>query len=166
MDGSTSKTDEPSSWTPFSNDLVLQTPENSGTHYLWVKAVDHAGNKKTVISNPFYVDAVPPNFVALQTPENDQWTNNKVTLILKNISDVGSGYKNTKLPDGSYVTSTTINYDVKENGIYTFVVSDYAGNVKKHTFSVSNIDKKKPIVEIEEIGRTSSKLDIRLNYGD
>lgn len=163
---STSKTDEPSSWTPFSNDLVLQTPENSGTHYLWVKAVDHAGNKKTVISNPFYVDAVPPNFVALQTPENDQWTNNKVTLILKNISDVGSGYKNTKLPDGSYVTSTTINYDVKENGIYTFVVSDYAGNVKKHTFSVSNIDKKKPIVEIEEIGRTSSKLDIRLNYGD
>ena len=153
---STSNSTEPSSWTNFSSGDTITTPSSSGGQYLWVKVTDQAGNVTITKSNVFRVDVTAPTASTSQSPANGTWTNGSVTLTLSNISDSGgSGYKNTKLPDGSYITTTTTTYTVTTNGTYSFVIYDHAGNSTTKSFTVSNIDKTAPNVSFTVNGNSN-----------
>lgn len=151
---SNSNTTTPSSWTDFSSGATLTSPSNSGTYYLWVKVVDNAGNTTITKSNAFQVDNTNPTASTSQTPTS--WTNGNVTLTLTNIADTGgSGYKNTRLPDGTYVTTTSATYTATANGTYDFVIYDNAGNATTKSFTVSNIDKTKPVISYSQDGNST-----------
>lgn len=66
--------------------------------------------------------------------------------------DGESGVKRIKLPNGEYRTMDvegnplTIDYNIVQNGSYTFVVEDYAGNTYSKTISITNIDDEPPIL--------------------
>lgn len=140
---STSNTVQPSSWTNFTNGATLSTPSSSGIHYLWVKATDKVGNQIITKSLGFRVDVTPPTSLITQTPT--EWTKGSVTLNISGIVDVGgSQYYRTKLPNGTYSTSKTPSQTVTENGKYSFVIYDNAGNSTTKTINVTNIDKVAP----------------------
>ena len=67
-----------------------------------------------------------------------------------NTTDALSGIKSIKLPNGESRTNTTdgkplsTTYNILENGSYTFVVTDFAGNQISKTVTIKNIDKIEP----------------------
>ncbi|AIF68387.1 hypothetical protein GZ22_18290 (plasmid) [Terribacillus saccharophilus] len=63
-----------------------------------------------------------------------------VTLTAK-ASDANIGMKRIKKPDGSWVNGDTATYNVTDNGTYTFVAEDVAGNQASKSYAVKNIDK-------------------------
>ena len=101
-------------------------------------------------------DAEPPTASTSKSPTT--WTNGNVTLSVYNISDTGgSGYNNTKLPNGTYSSSTSINYTVSENGTYEFVIYDEEENSTTKKFVVDNIDKVNPSVTFSQNGNSTYK---------
>lgn len=60
------------------------------------------------------------------------------------MADANSGVKQIKLPDGTIKTTATGDYTVSQNGTYTFVVYDVAGNTLTLQETVTNIDKTPP----------------------
>lgn len=60
------------------------------------------------------------------------------------VADANSGVKQIKLPDGTIKTTATGDYTVSQNGTYTFVVYDVAGNTLTLQETVTNIDKTPP----------------------
>lgn len=80
---------------------------------------------------------------------------NKDVAIGVTLSDNISGINSVEGPN--YVSSpggaknSNFTYIVTENGSFKFTVSDRAGNVSTNTFTVSNIDKLKPVTSISGI---------------
>lgn len=110
---------------------------------------DNAGNqtvKSITVSN---IDKLSPT--ADLNASTNTATNENVLLTLSNIRDTGvSGLKGITLPDGNIVTGATATYTVTENGVYTFLVEDKAGNRWTKTVNVTNIDKTKPIGQVKQ----------------
>lgn len=61
---STSSSQQPTSWTSFSNGATLNTPSSTGDHYLWVRSEDNVGNVSVTKSNVFRVDRTAPEHVS------------------------------------------------------------------------------------------------------
>lgn len=117
------------------------TATQNGTYTF--RATDKAGNIRDVSVSVTNIDKTAPTGTLSQTPT--AWTNGNVTLNLTGVSDSGgSGLKNIKLPNGSFVTGTSASYAVSSNGTYSFVIYDNAGNSTTKTITVSNIDKSAP----------------------
>lgn len=77
------------------------------------------------------------------TPNATSWTRGDV-IINVNASDSGSGVKNIKMPDGSFVNSSSTNYTISTNGIYTFTTYDNVNKSTTKTITINNIDKTAP----------------------
>lgn len=106
-------------------------------------------------------DKVPPTADIVQTPTS--WTNDKVTLEVTNIKDTGgAGYYQTKLPDGSFTTSSNPKFVVTSNGTYSFVIYDNNGNSTTKKITVSNIDKEKPKATISYSSTNKTNKDITI----
>jgi hypothetical protein len=104
---------------------------------------DNLGNQRTKTVSVTNIEKVAPT--ANLSASTTDWTNSNVTLNLTAIADSGgSGYSKTKLPNGSYVTTTTASQVVTTNGTYSFVIYDNAGNSTTKSITVSNIDKTPP----------------------
>ena len=73
-------------------------------------------------------------------------TNGKVTITLK---IDGRSYSSTILPDNTKTTEKTINYEVQDNGIYTFKVYDVNNEELIKTFYIENINHTKPVGKCE-----------------
>nr|WP_032072465.1 hypothetical protein [Clostridium botulinum]BAP25723.1 hypothetical protein [Clostridium botulinum] len=70
------------------------------------------------------------------------WTNKDFTV--KVTATDNTKVKLIKLPDGTVVNGDTGTFTIKENGTYSFVAEDEAGNTKTKELKVSNIDKVAP----------------------
>ena len=79
------------------------------------------------------------------------WTNGNVTITLSGISDVGAaGYKRTKLPNGTYSSSTSVSYVATTNGTYRFEVEDDVGNVLVRDVVVDKIERIAPTASVSQ----------------
>jgi len=59
----TSATEAPSRYTTVANQTEVMSPEETNTYYLWVQAVDQAGNIETIVSAPYHIDNSYPEIV-------------------------------------------------------------------------------------------------------
>lgn len=138
-------TSTPVSWNSYTGGMLTQPA--TGNYYLHYRVVDRAGNEMIGYVGGFRYENTPPTATTSQSISG--WTNGTVTLNLSNIADSGgSGYYRTKLPDGSYVTTTSATFTATANGTYSFVIYDNAGNSTMKTFDIRTIDKKTPSADL------------------
>ena len=115
------------------------TVSQNGTYTFVV--YDVAGNILTLTEKVTNIDKVTPTGSLSHSPTN--WVNTDVKIHW-NVADANSGVKQIKLPDGTIKTTATGDYTVSQNGTYTFVVYDVAGNTLTLQETVTNIDKTQP----------------------
>lgn len=74
--------------------------------------------------------------------------------------DGTSGVKRIRLPNGEYRTaeqegqSLIVDYNIIENGDYTFLVEDYAGNTTSQKITITNVDSTAPVTQ-ETLSKTT-----------
>ncbi|NFA61295.1 hypothetical protein EXM63_06455 [Clostridium botulinum] len=85
-------------------------------------------------------DKEAPEINLIGIPED--WTNKYFTITVKATDN--TKVKSIKLPDGTFINGDTGTFTIKENGTYSFVAEDEAGNTKTKELKVSNIDKVAP----------------------
>ena len=115
------------------------TVSQNGTYTFVV--YDVAGNTLTLQETVTNIDKTPPTGSLSHSPTN--WVNTDVKIHWS-VADANSGFKQIKLPDGTIKTTATGDYTVSQNGTYTFVVYDVAGNTLTLQETVTNIDKTPP----------------------
>lgn len=143
--------------TTFSNKTFQVT--SNGTYTFTLE--DNAGNTSTRSVNVTNIDTTAPTGNLTQTPTS--WTNSNVTLNLTGVADSGSGVKNIKLPNGTFVTGTTASQSVSSNGTYSFVIEDNAGNTTTKSITVSNIDTVDPTGTLSQTPTSWTDGDVTLN---
>lgn len=115
------------------------TVASNGTYtFVLEDNVGNTRNYNVTISN---IDKTAPTGSLSHSPTN--WVNTDVKIHW-NVADANSGVKQIKLPDGTIETTATGDYTVSQNGTYTFVVYDVAGNTLTLQETVTNIDKTQP----------------------
>lgn len=102
---------------------------------------DNVGNTRNYNVTISNIDKTAPTGSLSHSPTN--WVNTDVKIHW-NVADANSGVKQIKLPDGTIETTATGDYTVSQNGTYTFVVYDVAGNTLTLQETVTNIDKTQP----------------------
>lgn len=133
----------------LSRTIRLQSNDGAYRNYRVYETVN--GNLNIEVT-----DATAPTASTSQSPTS--WTKGSVTLRVYNIDDKGgSGYRHTRLPNGSYSTSKNITYTVSQNGTYTFTIYDHQGNKTEKTFNVTNIDNTPPSVTFNPNGGSTYK---------
>lgn len=99
-----------------------------------------ATNNSTYTGN-LIVDKVEPS--AIISGNTIEWTNKDIILNV-NASDITSGVKRIQNPDQTWTDGANMVYTVTDNGDYSFVIEDKAGNITRVTENVGMIDKTKP----------------------
>ena len=102
---------------------------------------DNVGNTRNYTVTINNIDKTAPTGSLSHSPTN--WVNTDVKIHWS-VADANSGFKQIKLPDGTIKTTATGDYTVSQNGTYTFVVYDVAGNTLTLQETVTNIDKTPP----------------------
>ncbi len=102
---------------------------------------DNVGNTRNYTVTINNIDKTAPTGSLSHSPTN--WVNTDVKIHWS-VADANSGVKQIKLPDGTIKTTATGDYTVSQNGTYTFVVYDVAGNTLTLQETVTNIDKTPP----------------------
>ena len=143
--------------TTFSNKTFQVTSNGVYTFTL----EDNAGNTSTRSINVTNIDTTAPTGNLTQTPTS--WTSGNVMLNLTGVADSGSGVKNIKLPNGTFVTGTTASQSVSSNGTYSFVIEDNAGNTTTKSITVSNIDTVDPTGTLSQTPTSWTDGDVTLN---
>ena len=108
---------------------VSSLKEGDHKIYIWVE--DNQGAKSNEISRAFSIDKTPP--VITINPYNTEWTNQNITVT----ATVDKGALNQE------------SYTFTENGSFTFIATDIAGNVTKKIVTITNIDKELPTMTIK-----------------
>lgn len=136
----------------------------TGNFYAHIAAIDNQGNMSAV-THLQYTDNIKPTLRI--TSSNTTWTKGSVTLQVV-ASDAQTGIKRIQKPDGTWVNSERIQYDVSQNGTYTFTAEDNAGNQQSESITVRNIDREPPKITTSLKERSWSKDDItlQLKYED
>jgi hypothetical protein len=122
-----------------SGSVATFTITNNGTYQF--KAEDFVGNITTQSITISNIDKVAPSLTI--TPNTTSWTNQDVVLTVEG-TDVGSGVKRIRLPNGDWVNNSVVTYIVSQNGTYTFTVEDNVGNQTTKSITINNIDKTPP----------------------
>ena len=133
--------------------------------YMHIKAIDNVGYESEV-THTLIADTIEPSITATLSPT--EFTNQDVNINV-NIKDLESGIKNIKLPDGTDTTALNNNYIVKENGNYTFIAYDKAGNTQTKTVNVNNIDKIPPKLQVDysqTTGWINKDIEVIINLTD
>lgn len=125
---------------------------------------DHAGNVKTKTLEISNIDNEKPT---AKIDWRKDWTNEDVIIELSDFKDAGTaGYSHTVFPNGVIMTGNTAIFTVRENGIYSFDVFDNVGNVNTMDVVIENIDKEKPMVEIQEKDKTNDNVKAIIKIRD
>jgi hypothetical protein len=130
LSGSTSQ-----NWKEYTSAFTI-TDEGETT--ITAKVFDKAGNLSQTVSKTVKIDKSLPSLTV--TPSVYGLTNTELNLLVK-ASDLLSGIKRIKLPNGNYVYSPEITFRVGENGTYVFEAEDNVGNKTSFTSTVNNIKK-------------------------
>ena len=153
----------PSSW----SSAIAKSTDNikitqTGIMYLHIKAVDNAGNTSADRAvGPFKIDNVAPTGSLSHNPT--QWVNTDVKIHWS-VADANSGFKQINLPDGTIKTTATGDYTVSQNGTYTFVVYDVAGNTLTLQETVTNIDKVAPTGSLSHSPTNWVNTDVKIHW--
>ncbi|MCC5439227.1 hypothetical protein AL714_16365 [Clostridium botulinum] len=148
------------------NDTVIignkYTVSNNGTYI--VEVTDNAGNKiskQITISN---IDRELPNGTV--TADKKSWTNGNVTLICTATDNIG--VKSITLPDGKVITGSKATLVADKNGKYNFIIEDISGNKRTVDYTVSNIDKELPTLNLatSTTNYTNGNVDINIDAKD
>ncbi|MDF2866404.1 MAG: hypothetical protein K0R72_1222 [Clostridia bacterium] len=135
--------DEPTGeWTTFVNNEIISKADSNGTYYLWIKALDNAGNSIITKSNAFVVDNIVPENPTL-TAIPTAWTNTNVTVTITYPSDAFvKEYSIDGITWNAYTEVVLIT--TNNTTIYTRA-TDASGNQSgQSTLTVANIDKIMP----------------------
>ena len=120
---------------------TYEVSENSDYTF---SVTDNAGNTATKTVTISCIDKTAPT---LEVTYDNNPTNKNITFSVFT-SDNESGISAIILPDGSINYSSSTQFEVSENGDYTFTVTDKAGNITTKTVTILNIDKTVPQLEI------------------
>ncbi|WCK57685.1 hypothetical protein PP175_26990 (plasmid) [Aneurinibacillus sp. Ricciae_BoGa-3] len=123
---------------PFSSYNSPVTISTEGTTIISARAIDNAGNISSIVTKTVRIDKYPPTLTV--TENIDELTNTDVVLTANAVDSI-SGIKHIQLPNGNFVSNSSINYVVSTNGSYTFTAEDNAGHLVTVTKLVSNIKK-------------------------
>ncbi|MDF2866403.1 MAG: repeat family protein [Clostridia bacterium] len=150
----TQNVDEPTGqWNTFVNDEVINKVDSNGTYYLWIKALDNAGNSLITKSNVFTVDnIVPENPTMSANPTT--WTNGNVTVTITYSDDTAIKEYSTNGTTWSAYTAPVV---VSTNNTTVYArASDASGNQSgQSTITIANIDKVIPTVAYATNGGTN-----------
>ena len=147
--------------------------ENKTIYIRYRDQAGQTGNVKTVTINN--IDKILPE-IKLISQSTKEATNENVTLsvIMQDYLSGISGYMISKDANLNIDSTGWTNIDrntseienkfeISENGIYYIYVKDTAGNVKKDSINISNIDKEKPkIKEIEYSNLDWTTEDVKI----
>lgn len=122
----------------YSVSTIYVVPANGSYTFVLEDNVGNTRNYTVTINN---IDKTAPTGSLSHSPTN--WVNTDVKIHWS-VADANSGVKQIKLPDGTIKTTATGDYTVSQNGTYTFVVYDVAGNTLTLQETVINIDKTLP----------------------
>lgn len=122
----------------YSVSTIYVVPANGSYTFVLEDNVGNTRNYTVTINN---IDKTAPTGSLSHNPT--QWVNTDVKIHWS-VEDANSGVKQIKLPDGTIKTTATGDYTVSQNGTYTFVVYDVAGNTLTLQETVTNIDKTPP----------------------
>ena len=122
----------------YSVSTIYVVPANGSYIFVLEDNVGNTRNYTVTINN---IDKTAPTGSLSHSPTN--WVNTDVKIHWS-VADANSGVKQIKLPDGTIKTAATGDYIVSQNGTYTFVVYDVAGNTLTLQETVTNIDKTPP----------------------
>lgn len=122
----------------YSISTIYVVPANGSYTFVLEDNVGNTRNYTVTINN---IDKTAPTGSLSHSPTN--WVNTDVKIHWS-VADANSGFKQIKLPDGTIKTTATGDYTVSQNGTYTFVVYDVAGNTLTLQETVTNIDKTLP----------------------
>ncbi len=142
-----------SGWVTFTNGSAITKTGVTGTYYLWVKAIDNAGNTYITKSNAFGTDVTPPINPAMSASPTG-WTNGNVTVTITYPADaVIKEYSTDGTIWSTYISGvivTTNNTTVYARG------TDASGNQSgQSTLTVANIDKISPTIVYGTNGGTN-----------
>ena len=135
------------------------TVSQSGTYTFIV--YDVAGNTLTLQETVTNIDKVAPTGSLSHSPTN--WVNTDVKIHWS-VADANSGVKQIKLPDGTIKTTATGDYTVSQNGTYTFIVYDVAGNTLTLQETVTNIDKVAPTGSLSHSPTNWVNTDVKIHW--
>lgn len=122
----------------YSVSTIYVVPANGSYIFVLEDNVGNTRNYTVTINN---IDKTAPTGSLSHSPTN--WVNTDVKIHWS-VADANSGVKQIKLPDGTIKTTATGDYTVSQNGTYTFIVYDVAGNTLTLQETVTNIDKTPP----------------------
>lgn len=122
----------------YSISTIYVVPANGSYTFVLEDNVGNTRNYTVTINN---IDKTAPTGSLSHSPTN--WVNTDVEIHWS-VADANSGVKQIKLPDGTIKTTAKGDYTVSQNGTYTFVVYDAAGNTLTLQETVTNIDKTPP----------------------
>ena len=135
------------------------TVSQNGTYTFIV--YDVAGNTLTLQEKVTNIDKVAPTGSLSHSPTN--WVNTDVKIHWS-VADANSGFKQIKLPDGTIKTTATGDYTVSQNGTYTFIVYDVAGNTLTLQEKVTNIDKVAPTGSLSHSPTNWVNTDVKIHW--
>lgn len=125
-------------WTDFVSGEAIDSPIETGEFYLHVRGTSLFEAEVGHRSDGFKLDNTAPSVTI--TPSTIEKTHDDVELSVLG-SDFESGIKRIKDPGGAWHEGDVVNYFVKENGTYSFIVEDIVGNQTTESIEVDNIDK-------------------------
>lgn len=116
--------------------------ENGSFIFIAKTLLGNMAEKEVTITN---IDKEKPELKL--TPSIFEPTNQDVIITAK-ATDEDSGIKEIILPDGTMIEEELAEFIVTENGSYTFIARDNAGNETEETIEIINIDKVLPVITI------------------
>jgi hypothetical protein len=134
-----------SGWTVFTNEDTITKTGVTGTYYLWIKALDNAGNGVTTKSNSFVIDnTVPTEPTMVESPTG--WTNGDVLVTITYPLDATVKEYST---NGTTWNAYTVPVVVSTNGttVYAKATDEVGNQSNASTINITNIDKVLPTVE-------------------
>lgn len=130
-------------------DSARYTAERNGVYTF--KVQDYCKNVLEYPVEIHNIDLLAPE--AAFTLSTEEWTNQPVTIKVTAADPApedryeASGIASITLPDSSAVEAETAEFEAKENGAYTFLVTDRAGNSTELTVQIENLDYTAPGVD-------------------
>lgn len=138
--------------TEIKDSSYVDTLANEGSYEY--KVVDNRGITTSKIVD-VKIDKVVPSITVTGNPAT--WTKQDVVLNVT-ASDALSGVKRIQKPNGEWASGGALDYVVLQNGTYTFIAEDNAGNTRSITTTVTKIDKDKPLGSVSR-SNTATWID-------
>jgi hypothetical protein len=146
----------PEEWEQISSGEEVSKSDGDGQWYLWVKAVDQAGNPDTSVSQAFWLDNTPPTVTEVVYS-----TENRTAMPV----DVWITFSEPVYLTAPYTTSepvTVVHRTFEDNGSVSYIFQDEAGNQGTYVAAVDWIDSSLPNATVKRSTDAWTKESVRV----